>query len=168
MSQLILTDANVLLNGPMTTSTPNFIPQTTPPGQAGEVTAKEVTTKKDRVSQRLLTDDDFVLQALAVLLDNQTPEERRLRKTKDRNGMGFDGPDAKRLTALAEDAVDRGCCKPEELDTLRRPDKRGYPPLAKYWKQLWPLVEEEPVLVLPPRKPPGTHGSSGYAEGRVS
>jgi hypothetical protein len=163
VSKPMLVDDNFVLNGPTTTSTPNVISQTNPSGQASEVTAK-----KDRISQRLLTDDAFVLKALAVLLDNQTHEERRLRKTKDRNGVGFDGPDAKRLTALAEDAVERGCCTPEELDTLRRRDKRGYPPLAKYWKQLWPLMEEEPVLVPLPRKPPGTDGSLGYVEGRVS
>lgn len=165
MSQLIIDD-NVFLNGPKTTATPNFIPKVNPSGQASEM-----TTKKERISQRLLTDDDFFPQALALLLDHQTPEERRLRKTKDRNGVGFNGPDGKCLTALAEDAVERGYLTAEELATCRKPDKSGYPPLAKYWKQLWPLMEEEPVvLAFPTRKPPGSDGSSrsGYAEGRVS
>jgi hypothetical protein len=158
-----LVDDNFVLNGPMTTSTPNVISQTNPSGQAGEV-----TTKKDRIFQRLLTDDDFLLNALAVLLDNQTPLEQYAQKTILSNGEGFDCADAKRLTNLAKVAVERGYLTPEELAACRKLDWRGYPPLAKYWKQLWPLMEEEPVLVLPTRKPPAMEGSCTFTETRVS
>jgi hypothetical protein len=163
VSKPMLMDDNFVLNGPMTTSTAKVISQINPSGQAGEVTGK-----KDRISERLLTDDDFVLQALAVLLDNQTPLEQYAQKTILSNGEGFDCADAKHFTNLAKVAIERRYVTPEELAACRKLDWRGYPPLAKYWKQLWPLMAEEPGLDLPTRKPPAREGSSVYAEGRVS
>ena len=96
----------------------------------------EMIADKGQVSQRLLTDDSFVLEALEILLDAQTWDERTEEATKWANGRGFDRSDAKRLTTIAQDAIERGYLSVEELAICRKLDKRGHCLLAKYWRQL--------------------------------
>ncbi len=53
------------------------------------------------VKLKLATDDKWVKRALLVLLDRQTDDELKVKKTILENGMGFDSFDAEILTPIA-------------------------------------------------------------------
>jgi hypothetical protein len=121
----------------------------------------------DRVSQHLLEDDDFVCRSVQFLFDSQTVDEKRDQRTRHANGSGFNVVDAKRFTRVVEDAIERGYLTPDEMAMFRSLDKRGRPVLAKYWRQLAPLLEELGTIE-PPRRPPQPEGMPPAAEVRVS
>jgi hypothetical protein len=108
---------------------------------------------RDRFGHRLMTDAKYLLRSLEALLEAQDEDERRARETKRANGVGFNKPDAKRFTEIAQNASARGYFTSRELAICRKPSKRGRLPLAKYWRQL-PPIPDEPLVIHVPKRPP--------------
>jgi hypothetical protein len=96
---------------------------------------------RDLVSRRLLEDDTFVFDALQFLYDLQTDHEKAIARTLDSNFQGFNWPDAKVCSPIAKVSAARGYLTAEELVVCRELRKDGVPRLAKYWRQLSPLLD---------------------------
>lgn len=79
--------------------------------------------------------DYFVMACLSKMLDRQTAAEKRDAQTKDRNGRGFNGPDAKLLTSLAFQARKYKRLSPKQLYCARKK-------LYKYRRQLTEIANE--------------------------
>lgn len=117
---------------------------------------KKINEDRQYVGKMILENDDFAHFALCVVLEGQTPYERRKRRTIRRNGRGFNYPDARVFTAMAEAACKRGHLTLAELATCRRLNKHGLPVLAKYWRQIQAAPGADQFVVHIPRKPPAS------------
>lgn len=60
------------------------------------ITAAEIKLK-------LLTDDRWLYRGILAIYELQTPTERDAQDTIENNGVGFNGVDARKLSAFAED-----------------------------------------------------------------
>jgi len=84
--------------------------------------------------------DDVICRALLYLDARQTEFEQMTRTTVERNGVGFNTPDARVLGRLAAKARKHGVLSDEELAVVRER-------LPKYWRQLADFFEEEKGLI---------------------
>ncbi len=97
------------------------------------------------VIERILTDDQFVRKALAILYNLQTPEEQHFSETLRRNRVGFSVADAQCFSRLARLVLQGGRLSPDDLQKCRELGRNGIPRLAKYRRQI--------VEALPPSVP---------------
>ena len=77
----------------------------------------------------------YVGRALVAIYNNQTEFEKRNNITKDSNGLGFTGTDAKSGSLLARYYIRHNNLENWMLIKWVR-DERGSPRITKYWKQL--------------------------------
>jgi hypothetical protein len=96
---------------------------------------------KDTINCLLLRNDRAVYRALIVLFERQTADEQRSENTLHDNGIGFTGADAEFMSSLAKQVIERGSLSPRQLAAMRKLNKHGYCPLAKYWGQLKSAAE---------------------------
>lgn len=96
---------------------------------------------KDSVKEMLSNSNPLYVQAvigkgLLVMYNNQTEEEQCNASTKENNGIGFTGFDAKSgtLTALFYKRHKR--LESWMISKWLKLDKKGYPRLCKYHRQL--------------------------------
>lgn len=67
----------------------------------GEVVAEPVWSE-ETARDLLKTNEEARFEALVILSSMQTPREKHTRKTMERNGVGFNQPDAKILSDLCD------------------------------------------------------------------
>jgi hypothetical protein len=80
--------------------------------------------------------ETVVGRALLALLQRQTADEQRAADTREHNGVGFSGADAKSGTLTAKSFVKNGGLLDWQLEKWTKLASNGYPRLAKYAKQL--------------------------------
>lgn len=79
--------------------------------------------------------DRAYVRAAQALYLRQTKSEQNSRKTLNRNGVGFTGPDARKLTNIALLANKGIPMMPMDLAILRKA-------IPKYWRQLAEIAQE--------------------------
>lgn len=75
-------------------------------------------------------------RALVALRERQTSAEQQMKTTNVDNNIGFTQADALRGTRSAEIYLRTGKLLPWVIEYWSKPNARGIPRLAKYWKQL--------------------------------
>ena len=75
-------------------------------------------------------------RALVTLLQRQTDDEVRANDTRENNGVGFSGADARSGTLTAKTFARDNRLLDWQIAKWTKPAKNGYPRLAKYAKQL--------------------------------
>lgn len=94
---------------------------------------------RESITQLLRDNDHAVVRALIVLFKRQTSEEQRSNTTRVWNERGFTGADAHYGCLNAKTAIKYGRLWDNQLAYWRKPNRRGVPRIAKYWRQ---LIEE--------------------------
>lgn len=75
-------------------------------------------------------------RALVALYDNQTAEEKGSTMTKEDNSIGFTGADAHSGSITARYFLKHQTLLEWQLEQWTKPNTKGIPRIAKYWKQL--------------------------------
>ena len=75
-------------------------------------------------------------RALVALLQRQTDDEVRANDTRENNGVGFTGADARSGTLTAKTFMRDNKLLDWQVGSWKKIAKNGYPRLAKYHKQL--------------------------------
>lgn len=95
---------------------------------------------KESIQALLMRDDAVgmkaVGRALVVLMNRQTSYEQSKKTTRNHNERGFTPADARMGTEQARYFLSRGHLTERQLYYWRKPDRRGTPRIAKYWRQL--------------------------------
>ena len=97
------------------------------------------TTKRwteEEIYRLIQTNDTVLYRALMQLYKRQTSSEQRTRTTKERNGRGFNAPDANFLTSLSVYYLNHGYLTFNQRIVARRK-------MAKYTKQLTKIANNE-------------------------
>lgn len=81
----------------------------------------------------LATHDDQVCKAIVKIYEYQTADEKRSHETKEHNGVGFNGTDAKIMSSFAEFYMERGFLSPKQLMIARKK-------IVKYAGQLCRII----------------------------
>lgn len=87
--------------------------------------------------------ENVVGRALVALLQRQTKDEQRANDTREHNGVGFSGADARSGTLTAKTFIRDGKLLDWQVARWTKPAKNGYPRLAKYAKQLNEIALEK-------------------------
>lgn len=75
-------------------------------------------------------------RALVHLLNRQTREESRDNVTRNLNDVGFTPADARMGSIHAKCYIKRGELEDWQVRYWQRPNAKGVPRIAKYWRQL--------------------------------
>jgi len=86
-----------------------------------------------QIAELIQTNDTVLYRALKKLYAEQTDAEQAMGETKERNGRGFNGADAKFLSSVSEFVTKRGFLTDKQKSVARRM-------LKKYNKQLTRLA----------------------------
>lgn len=78
----------------------------------------------------------YVGRALVVLFNNQERDEQRDNDVRHRNDIGFAACDGKRGCLGAKSYLKNRTLAEWQVEQWTRPDKKGYPYIAKYHRQL--------------------------------
>ena len=87
----------------------------------------------EEIKNLIQTDDRVLYKALKKLYAEQTSSEQRVGETRERNGVGFNGPDSYFLSSVAEFLIRKGFLIDKQKAVTRRK-------LAKYTGQLTKLA----------------------------
>lgn len=91
---------------------------------------------KESIQKLLDYNDKAALRALKVVYDNQTASEQEWETTRDNNGIGFTGVDAKIMTSIHKWHVNKGYVSPKQMKVIRRK-------IRKYWRQVLVVIAEK-------------------------
>jgi hypothetical protein len=75
-------------------------------------------------------------KALVHLLRRQTDDEQRNNDVKYHNEMGFTPADGRSGCIGAKYYIKHGCLQDWQINMWLKPNKKGTPRIAKYWKQM--------------------------------
>jgi len=78
----------------------------------------------------------IVKRALIALYERQTAAEQAAAQTAEHNGIGFTGTDGEIGTKDAQNCIHYGSPATWIIERWTRPNSKGVPRLAKYWRQL--------------------------------
>lgn len=90
---------------------------------------------KEYLQNLVRTNKKALYRSIILISDFQTPEEKAMGETIDKNNMGFGAVDAKFLTSLALRLKCGGELTPRELAICRNK-------MPKYWRQLMIISKE--------------------------
>lgn len=90
----------------------------------------QLITRNDEVSQRAIG------RALVHLLNRQTEVESTQNRTIEHNNRGFTSSDARQGSIHAKYWLKHGQLLEWQIKYWLKPNRRGTPRLAKYWRQL--------------------------------
>ena len=82
-------------------------------------------------------------RALVALMQRQTREEQNANDTREHNGVGFTGADARSGTITAKTFIRDNKLLDWQIGSWKKIAKSGYPRLAKYHKQLNEIALEK-------------------------
>ena len=107
---------------------------------AEEAKLKAVTKRmiKEYIQNKLTNDDRWTLKALNKLYERQTEDEQNIAETKYHNNVGFTGHDARYLSSLHQQKLEKGWLSRKQMEALRRTIK-------KYWSQVQEM--SDPVIL---------------------
>ena len=95
---------------------------------------------KEYIQSVLMRNDHVGLhaigRALVLLNARQTYDEQQCEDTKYHNDRGFTPADAKMGTSMARQYSRYKRLSDRQIAYWRKPNKRGTPRIAKYWRQL--------------------------------
>lgn len=57
---------------------------------------------KDELLEKLATDERWLHRGILAIYERQTTDEKQREETKHQNGIGFNGPDAKFMSKMAQ------------------------------------------------------------------
>jgi hypothetical protein len=84
---------------------------------------KEVTKKtwtKNEIINFINTDDKGLIRALLLIFYLQTNEEQETQSTHIYNGFGFNKPDSRRLTSMAQQYINDNWLSQRQLNYIRK------------------------------------------------
>lgn len=90
---------------------------------------------EEEIKSLIQTNDTVLYRALKKLYAEQTADEQATGETREHNGKGFNGIDAKFLSSVSEFLIARGFLTAKQKTATRRM-------LKKYTKQLTRLANE--------------------------
>jgi hypothetical protein len=93
-------------------------------------TLTELISRRDQVAVHAIG------RALVHLLNRQTREEQTANSTRVLNCRGFTSADARQGSIHARYWLKHQTLQEWQVAYWRKPDRRGTPRLAKYWRQL--------------------------------
>ena len=99
---------------------------------------------KERILDKLATNDSWVELAIVALFNLQTSLEKQTGETYIKNTVGFQVADAREFGEYARKIIAGGHMTADELRSARRPWLRGkvaIPTIAKYRGQLLAIIE---------------------------
>lgn len=96
------------------------------------------TWTKEEIKNLLQTNDTMLCRSLKVLYSYQTEDEKYCRDTITRNGMGFNGTDAKFLSSCAEFYIKNGFLTNNQKVIVRKK-------MLKYSNQLTKIANMQKV-----------------------
>jgi hypothetical protein len=76
--------------------------------------------KKEEIRELLEKNDKAVMRGLVVIYSLQTDSERRIEETAEHNGVGFSGTDAKFLSSLAKQVLEKGRLSEKQMLYARK------------------------------------------------
>jgi len=86
----------------------------------------------------------MVGRALVALLKRQTNEEQNSNDTREENGIGFSGADARSGSLTAKSFIKyKGRLLDWQLDKWTKATRNGYPRISKYHRQLNEIALEK-------------------------
>jgi len=86
---------------------------------------------KEKIQGKLKEQDSWVIRGLIAIYKKQTIEEQKREDTVENNGVGFNGSDARFLTSLAKQAIQRGNLSPKQMQYGRKKVMKYAGQLAK-------------------------------------
>jgi hypothetical protein len=98
---------------------------------------------KEEVVRLIRENDRAVERALIVLFNRQTDSEKHTNTTVNYNNIGFTGADAHWGCRNAKQVLGGRHLYPQQLAYWRKPNRKGTPRLAKYWRQLAEAAAEK-------------------------
>lgn len=90
----------------------------------------------------------MVGRALVALLRRQTEAEQIMNSTTLHNDVGFTGADGRSGCLTAKSYLKNKRLLDWQLNKWTKPNKRGIPRIAKYWKQLDEVAKEREQAVI--------------------
>lgn len=96
---------------------------------------------KSAIVNLLATSNKAVCRALVVLNERQTVSEQNSKNTINHNGRGFKPCHAFMGTSMAQFYLRNNYLSVKQIAYWRKPDKRGTPRIACYWKQLLEVAQ---------------------------
>ena len=104
----------------------------------------EQLVTKDYLKERIERDPIRTIgRILVAIFKRQTANEKAGNHTEDKNGIGFSGHDARIGSLGAKYFMKHGTLLEWQLKSWIRPDKHGYPRIAKYVRQLNEIANEK-------------------------
>ena len=95
----------------------------------------------------LVSRDDIAAQvigrALVALFNRQTSSEQTANTTNRDNDVGFTHADARSGSLTAKYFLKHKTLLEWQIDRWRKPQKNGFPRLAKYWRQLDDIARQK-------------------------
>ena len=99
------------------------------------------TWNRETITELLRVNDKAVCRALVILKERQTAEEQVSETTREHNGRGFTGFDAKIGTNMANFYQRFNRLTEKQIAVWRKTDKHGNMKIAKYWRQILEEIE---------------------------
>jgi hypothetical protein len=90
---------------------------------------------KDSIISLLKTNDNAVKRGLIALYKRQTADEKSTQATRVVNNIGFNKHDAKFLSSLAEQYLNKGWLSVNQIASARKS-------ITKYWRQLVEIANQ--------------------------
>jgi hypothetical protein len=97
---------------------------------------KEKTWAPDEIEKLLQTSDNMVMRSVVQIFNKQTEYEKTEDRTKERNGVGFNGFDAEFGTSIAKKVIAGRELTPKQIHFSRKM-------IMKYTKQLTKIANRE-------------------------
>ena len=76
--------------------------------------------RKEEIQQGIETNDEWLRKGIVAIYNRQTHAEQTTLETKSLNGMGFNGVDARFLSAMAQNIQKGWTLTPKQASTSRR------------------------------------------------
>ncbi|RKZ15598.1 hypothetical protein DRQ53_08595 [bacterium] len=93
--------------------------------------------------------EQMIGRALVALLKRQTADEQASNDTREENGIGFSGADARSGSITAKSYIkNKGKLLDWQMEKWTKPARNGYPRISKYHRQLNEIaLEKRPAPV---------------------
>jgi len=75
---------------------------------------------REHIKAMLEVNDAWLMRGIVAIWQRQTNQERRIERTLENNGVGFNGCDAEFLSSLACQIQERGSLSPRQIDWARK------------------------------------------------
>lgn len=83
------------------------------------------------IREKMDTDDKWLVRGLIAIYKKQTAQEKAIRETREKNGVGFNGVDGQIMSSIAEFYMNRQYITPKQTVVVRRKMRKYAGQLAR-------------------------------------